>query len=393
MTVGPTVGRRAVLRAGASLAVAGPLAAAAGCAAPDAGTAGGGAPLRVGYLPITDASPLLLAHEQGHFTRAGVATARPVLFRSWESLAQAFLTGSLDVVHLLMPFAVQLRYALGARLRVLAWNHTNGSALTVGPGVTRLRDLAGRSVAIPFWWSIHNVMLQQMLRGVGLTPVVRETPSVAAGTVGLVVMSPADMLPALDTGTVGGYIVADPFNAAAEIRRVGRIARFVGDAWRDHACCVVVAREDLLATRPEAAQAVVDGVAAAQGWIAGHRAEAATALSRARYLPQPLPAITRALDQPQPPAIASGAVHHPEWQGQRIGFQPFPFPSYTEALVTAMRGTVVDGDTSFLTDLDPAGVHGELVDDRFVRRTLARLTPAAFGLPPALTRTEEVRPA
>lgn len=377
-----TLSRRRVLGAGLA-AGAGVLSAGlAGCAPSGAAPAAG--PLRLGYLPITDASPLLLAHEQGRFARAGVATARPVLFRSWESLAQAFLTGSLDVVHLLMPFAVQLRYALGARLRVLAWNHTN---------VRRLDDLAGRSVAIPFWWSIHNVALQQMLRGAGLVPVVRETPSAARRTVGLVVMSPADMLPALHTGTVGGYVVADPFNAAAEIRKVGRIQRFVGDAWRDHACCVVVAREELLATRPDAVQGVVDGIADAQIWVDAHRGEAARTLSRARYLPQPLPAITRALDHPLEPAIVSGAVVHPQWQGQRIGFRPFPFPSYTEALVEAMRETVVDGDTGFLTGLDPAAVHGDLVDDRFVRRTLARTDPAAFGLPADLTRTEEVLPA
>ena len=385
-----TLARRELLRLGAGLSSAGLAAGLAGCARGPAQAAD--QPLRLGYLPITDAAPLLLAHQQGDFVRAGAPTTRPVLFRSWESLAQAFLTGSLDVVHLLMPFAVQLRYALGAPLRVLAWNHTNGSALTVGPDVRRLEELAGRSVAIPFWWSIHNVVLQQMLASAGLTPVVREAPSRARGTVALVVMSPADMLPALNTGAVAGYVVADPFNAAAEIRKVGRIERFVGDAWRDHACCVVVAREDLLATRPDAIQGVIDGIAAAQLRTATHRGEAATLLSRAGYLPQPLPAVARALDQPLEPALASGAVRHPDWQGQLIGFRPFPFPSFTEALVRAMRATVVDGDTGFLTGLDPAAVHHDLVDDRFVRRTLARTGPAAFGLPPDLTRTEEVLP-
>lgn len=362
------------------------VAATAGTSGPRSSPSG----LRIGYLPITDAAPLLVAHAHAGFASAGAPTTRPVLFRSWESLAQAFLAGELDVVHLLMPFAVQLRYALDAPLRVVAWNHTNGSALTVGHSVRRFADLAGRSVAIPFWWSIHNVVPQRMLRGAGLRPVVREEPSTSAGTVRLVVMSPADMLPALDTGTIAGYIVADPFNAAAELRSVGKIARFVGDAWRDHACCAVVVRQELIENAPASVQAVTDAVAGAQRWIGGHRPDTAALLTGDRYLPQPPRAVSRALNRAATdPALVVG---NPGWHGERIGFSPYPFPSYTEALVHAMRETVVDGDRSFLHRLDPAGVHAELVDDRFIRRSMAGLGgPEVFHLPSTLTRTEEVQ--
>ncbi|GLY71123.1 ABC transporter substrate-binding protein [Amycolatopsis taiwanensis] len=373
--------RRVALRAGLALGAAGGLAGIADLAASGAGARSPGEPLRIGYLPITDAAPLLVAHEQGHFARAGVATQRPVLFRSWESLAQAFLAGEVEVVHLLMPFAVQLRYALSAPIKILAWNHTNGSALTVSNGVRDLRELAGRQVAVPFWWSIHNVVVQQMLRAAGLTPVVRQAPAADQGTVQLLVLSPADMVPALQVGTIGGYIVADPFNAVAEAKNVGRIQRFVGDVWRDHACCVVVAREDLLDQSPDRARALTDGLVAAQRWVDGHRPDAAKLLSGQRYLPQPLPAITRALSYP----AGHGAPHHPDWQGQRIGFEPYPYASYTTSLVNAMRETVVDGDKSFVDGLRAGEVHRDLVDDRFVRASLG-------GLPAGLTRTEEVQP-
>jgi NitT/TauT family transport system substrate-binding protein len=234
------------------------------------------------------------------------------------------------------------------------------------------------------------VVLQRILRGAGLRAVVREAPSAEAGTVQLVVMSPADMLPALSTGAVSGYIVADPFNAAAEIRKVGRILRFAGDAWRDHACCVVVARQEVIDGAPQAVQSVTDGIAAAQLWIAANRKDAAWVLSTQRYLPQPLPAITRALTYPP----TDHAAAHPGWAGERIGFAPFPFPSYTAALAGAMRETVVDGDRSFLDRIDPATVHTELTDDRFVRRSIDSLGgPGAFGLPASLIRTEEVSPA
>lgn len=346
--------------------------------------------LRIGYLPITDAAPLLVAHGSGLL--AGTGAQRPVRFRSWSSLAEAFLTRQVDVVHLLMPFAVQLRYAMGARARVLAWNHTNGSALTVRRDIERIEQLAGTRVAIPFWWSIHNIVLQRMLRAAGMTPVVRQSPSIADGTVELVVMSPSDMVPALANGSVGGYIVADPFNAIAEIKGVGRILRFVGDVWRDHACCVVLAHSDLVAEDPQRTQALVDGLALSQLSLSRDRQAGARLLTADGYLPQPLPAVTTALTYPG--ADHARTLHHPQWTGQRIGFQPYPFPGFTAELVRDMQQTTVDGDTAFLDRLVPEQVHSELVDDRFARSALDRFGgPAAFGLPDDLNRTEEVNPA
>jgi ABC-type nitrate/sulfonate/bicarbonate transport system substrate-binding protein len=36
---------------------------------------------------------------------------------------------------------------------------------------------------------------------------------------------------ALANGSIAGYIVADPFNALAELSGVGKILRFTGDVW------------------------------------------------------------------------------------------------------------------------------------------------------------------
>ncbi|QPG70786.1 ABC transporter substrate-binding protein [Mycolicibacterium mucogenicum] len=343
-----------------------------------------GGPLRVGYLPITDAAPLLIAHSAGLYP-AGVG--KPVLFRSWAALGEAFLNRQLDVVHLLMPMAVQLRYALGGGVRVLGWNHTNGSALTVAPHIRELPDLAGSQLAIPFWWSIHNIVLQKLLRANGLQPVIRRSASRADRTVELVVMSPSDMVPALATGTIGGYVVADPFNAMAQTKKIGRIHTFLGDVWRDHACCALVTRDDVIASRPAAVQQLTDAVVTAQLALSKDRKAAAAKLGGGRYLPQPVPAITLAMTYPTAPY----PLRHPEWQPQRLGFQPFPFPSFTDELVTSMRDTVIDGDRRFLERLDPATVHSDLVDDTFVRNSIqAHGGPAAFGLNGDYTRTEQL---
>jgi NitT/TauT family transport system substrate-binding protein len=384
------VARRSLLKGAVAVAAAGGLAGVADLAhAASVDRANTSGQLRIGYLPITDAAPLLIAHAARLYQPGVVSSAKPILFRSWSSLAEAFVTRQVDAVHMLMPTAIQLRFLLGRAVRVLCWNHTNGSALTVAPHINELDQLAGTQVAIPFWWSIHNIILQRLLRSYDLVPVVRRSASRSARTVELVVMSPSDMVPALANGSIGGYVVADPFNAMAQLRKIGRIHTFLGDVWRDHACCVVVAHEDLLQHRPEAAAALVNSIVLAQQQINSNRVTAAATLSSGGYLPQPGPAIKTALTYPSQPYL----YVHPQWQPQRLGFQPFPFPSFTSGLVAAMHDTVVDGDRRFLDRLDPADVHAELVDDSFVRASLAAHGgPESFGISSDFTRIEEVQP-
>src|SRR5690606_2786844 len=168
-------------------------------------------------------------------------------------------------------------------------NHVGGSGLTVAPGITDVKQLGGQSVAIPFWYSIHNVVVQQLLRDSGLTPVSKPANAeIAASEVNLVVLPPSDMPPALASKRIAGYIVAEPFNALAENLKVGRVQRFTGDVWRNHACCVVFMHEHDLNNRPEWSQKVVNAIVKAQLWTRDHREEAARLLSKDgenRYTP------------------------------------------------------------------------------------------------------------
>lgn len=350
--------------------------------------------VRVGYLPLTDATPLLLAHALGYYQAEGLQAERPTLFRGWAQIVEAFLAHQVDVVHLLMPVAVWMHFAQRVPVKVVAWNHTDGSAFTVAPGVSELKELAGKTVAVPFWYSIHNVVLQLLLREADLVPVTRGNASAAAGTVKVVVMAPPDMPPALASGAIAGFIVAEPFNAAAEVNRVGRIFRFTGDVWLHHACCVVVMHEADIQQRPEWAQAVVTAVARAQLFAREHRDEAARILSRegGGYLPQPLPVVARALSHYERGAYRrTGAIRHPDWPNARIDFQPFPFASYTELLVRLLKQTAVEGERRFLEALDPAQAHGQLVDDRFARTAVRALGgPRRFGIPESLRRVERL---
>ncbi len=392
----PTHSRRDILKLGALLSAAGALPLltslqARAASEPDA-------PVRIGYLPITDATPLLVAHANGLFDAEGIKAERPVLLRSWAQVIEAFISGQVNVIHLLSPMTVWARYGSKVPAKVVAWNHVGGSGLTVAPDIGDVKQLGGKTLAIPFWYSIHNVVLQSLLRDNGLQAVSKPAnAALAANEVNLVVLPPSDMPPALASRRIAGYIVAEPFNALAENLKVGRIQRFTGDVWRNHACCVVFMHEHDLNNRPEWSQKVVNAIVKAQLWTRDNRAEAARLLSKDgenRYTPHAPEVLGRVLApaaSERQQYLADGAIRHADWQEERIDFQPYPFPSYTEELVRRLKDTLIQGDKGFLAALEPAQVAKDLVDDRFVRTALASVGGlGAFGFPDSFERSEEI---
>lgn len=353
------------------------------------------APLRIGYLPITDATPLLVAHHNGLFEKEGLQVEKPRLFRSWAQIVEAFLSGQVNAVHLLSPMTVWARYGSQSKAKVVAWNHMSGSGLTVQHAINSIDDLGGETVAIPFWYSLHNVVLQHLLRSRNLEAIKDGEPN--ARQVKLVVMAPSDMVPALANKQIAGFTVAEPFNANAEVLKVGKLLRFTGDVWKDHACCVVLMHEQDLEQRPEWSQKVVNGIVSAQAWIQDHRQETARILSRdnpQQYTPHTYEALANVLEPERMDRAfyeSTGAIVNKDWQDKRIDFQPYPFPSYTEELVRQLQTTVVSGQNEFLQQLDPAFVARDLVDDRFVKQAiLAQGGPAKFGLPASFAREETI---
>ncbi|MEI7569552.1 MAG: ABC transporter substrate-binding protein [Alcaligenaceae bacterium] len=354
-------------------------------------------PVRIGYLPITDAAPLLVAHNNGYFKDAGVEVEKPTLLRSWAQLIEAFIAGQVNVVHLLSPMTVWARFGSKVPAKVVAWNHMGGSGLTVLPEINDIKALAGKTVAIPFWYSIHNVVLQAMLRESGLEPVSRKQGQPTANEVNLVVMAPSDMPPALASRNIAGYIVAEPFNALAETMGIGKVLRFTGDVWRNHACCTVFMHERDLEQRPEWSQKVVDAIVRAQLWIRENRAETAQLLSKEgvnRYTPHALPVLNKVLApgaSDRESYLSSKAIRHADWQDKRIDFQPYPYPSYTEELVARLKNTVIEADRGFLATLDGKTAAAQLVDDRFVKRAIEAVGGLTkFGQNPDYTRKEVI---
>lgn len=336
--------------------------------------------LKIGYIPITDASPLLIAHSKGMFRDAGIIAAEPVQIPGWSELAMAFAQGAFNLSHLLSPIPLYLRYAKHIPVKVVAWDHVNNSALTVrrDDDIHTINDLAGKKIAIPFWYSVHNVILQYALRQSGLRAVIEQDGAPRRPEdVELMEMAPPDMVHALKNRFIDGYIVAEPYNAAGEMLYGGRILRFSGDIWKNHACCQAVMHEQDIIQHPDWAQRVVDVIVEAELWLRDNIEEAARILSSdgENYIDQSYEVLLRALtkyDLNTYGEMGTGAIRHPTWGIKRVWFDPFPFKSYTRKLVELLRETTVDGDISFLNKLDTEYIVNDIVDYRLVVSSLRK---------------------
>ena len=87
--------------------------------------------VRPGYLPITDATALLIAYAKGYFKDEGLDAEKPTLIRSWPALVESFAAAKFNIVHLLKPIPIWMRYNNKFPAKIMAWGHTNGSGLSL----------------------------------------------------------------------------------------------------------------------------------------------------------------------------------------------------------------------------------------------------------------------
>ena len=334
--------------------------------------------VRIGYLPITDATVLLVAHAKGFFEEEGLKAERPTLIRGWSPLVEGFAAGKFNLVHFLKPIPIWMRYNNGFPVKIMSWAHLNGSGVVVGKHIkaNSFADLGGLQVAVPYWYSMHNIVLQMGLKHAGLKPVIKsQGEPIAPDEVNLQIMPPPDMPPALAAKKIDAFIVAEPFNAAGELLAGGKMLRFTGDIWRNHPCCVVCMNELQVTKNPEWSQKVMNAIVKAQVYSQENKQEVARLLSKdgEKYLPMKAKVVERAMTLYSQDAYGeSKAIQNANWGSGRIDFQPWPFPSATKLIVDELKNTLVGGDTTFLNDLDPDFVVNDLVDYQFVKKAMEK---------------------
>ncbi len=219
--------------------------------------------LKIGYLPITD-HLLMIAAEREQFKSVGL---QPVKFSSWPEIAEALKAGAIDGAFLLTPISLTLRQK-GVPVKVVLLGHRNGSAITVKNSgeINRIEDLKGKTIAIPSPFSTHNILLRKALAEKHIDPV---------KDLKIIDMAPPEMVNALATGRIQGYIVAEPFGVQAEAQKVGKILMLSKDIWHDHICCVLNLRESVIASHPEAVQELVSGFIRTAAFIEANPVQAA----------------------------------------------------------------------------------------------------------------------
>lgn len=336
--------------------------------------------VRVGYLPITDAAALLIAHEQGFFKKEGLDSARPELVRGWSQIVEAFQSHKFNLVHLLNPIPIWMRYNNKFPVKITAWDHTNGSAFVYGrhTDIKSIKDFGGKQLAVPYWYSNHNIIAQMLLRDAGITPVIRpQDAKLAPNECNLLVLAPPDMPPALASRKIDAYIVAEPFNALGEIKAGAKMLRFTGDVWKGHPCCVVAMHEADVMDPARAAwtQAVHNAVVAAQLFMGQNRKETAKILSKdgANYLPFDFKIIDRAMNFYDPAYYKNPlAIKHVDWGQDRINFQAWPYASATKVVTEEMKRVVLTGDRAFLDNLSSDFVAKDLVNYDYIRKSLEK---------------------
>ncbi|MBW6510100.1 MAG: ABC transporter substrate-binding protein [Desulfuromonadales bacterium] len=218
--------------------------------------------LKIGYLPITD-HLLMIAAQQHRFEHIKL---EPIKFSSWPEAAEALRAGAVDGAFLLTPIGLTLRRN-GAPIKAVLLGHRNGSVITVrnGNDINSISDLKGKTIAIPSPFSTHNLLLRKVLTENGLIP---------DSDVRLLDMAPPEMVMALATRRIDGFIVAEPFGAQAEAQQVGKVLTLSKDIWNDHICCVLNLRENII-NQPEIAQDLVLGLIQTANFIQSEPDEAA----------------------------------------------------------------------------------------------------------------------
>lgn len=332
--------------------------------------------VRIGYLPITDASALLVAHAMGFFEDEGLKAEKPTLIRGWSPLIEGFAAHKFNLVHFLKPIPIWMRYNNNFPVKITGWAHTNGSGLVVGrhTGVNSFEELGGMQIAVPYWYSMHNIVLQMALKNAGLEPVIQDqTDPLKPNQVNLQIMPPPDMPPALAAKKIDAYIVAEPFNAAGEVLAGAKMLRFTGDIWQNHPCCVVCMHDNDVDKRPEWSQKVMNAVVRGALYAQENKEEVAKMLSREgkRYLPMKAKVVLKAMTDYSPAHYEDPkAIKHPDWDVGRIDFNPYPYPSATKFIVDQLKETLVTGDKTFLNNLDTDFITKDLVNYDYVKNAM-----------------------
>ncbi|MBL8489648.1 MAG: ABC transporter substrate-binding protein [Rhodocyclaceae bacterium] len=286
--------------------------------------------LKIGFIPITCASPLIMADPLGFYQKQGLNVS-VVKTAGWALIRDKVLNREYDASHMLAPMPIAMSMGIGSNpmaLNVATIQNINGQAITLHVKHKDKRDpkqWKGFKFAVPFEYSMHNFLLRYYVAEHGLDP---------DKDIQIRVVPPPEMVANLRAGNLDGYLGPDPFNQRAVFDEVGFIHILSKEIWDGHPCCSFGVPAQFVKENPNTFAALYRAVltAAAMARDPKNRPIMAEVLSPANYLNQP----KTVLEQVLTGKFADG-LGQVKTVPDRADFDPFPWYSMAVWILTQMK--------------------------------------------------------
>jgi NitT/TauT family transport system substrate-binding protein len=218
----------------------------------------------------------------------GEGMFEPVRFSEFRTITDSLLSDNLQASFILAPLAMSLREK-GAPIRIVYLGHRDGTAMMVHKqsDIQTIRDLKGKTVAIPSRYSNQYLILFKAMHENGMT----------IDDLNRVEMPPPNMPAALASRKGCDAIIAgEPIMARTQLQDekgkpgCGRVLFITNQVWPEFISCVLAVREDAIRDRRQEVQQLVDGIARSGLWLdsdryttLNHRMQAADFVSEHYY--------------------------------------------------------------------------------------------------------------
>jgi len=294
----------------------------------------GGAPekkdLKVGFIPITCATPIIMAAPMGFYAKNGL-NVEVIKTAGWAVVRDKTINKEYDAAHMLSPMPLAITMGAGSRpipYTMPAVENINGQAITLAMKHKDKRDpkdWKGFKFAVPFDYSMHNYLLRYFLAEHGLDPdkdvQIRSVP-------------PPEMVANLRADNIDGFLAPDPVNQRAVYDGVGYIHTLTKDIWAGHPCCAFAASKEFVTRMPNTYRALLKAIMEATAFASKpeNRKQIAEAIAPANYLNQPVTVIEQVLTG----TFADG-LGNVRKEPNRIDFDPFPWHSFAIWIMSQMK--------------------------------------------------------
>jgi nitrate/nitrite transport system substrate-binding protein len=325
--------------------------------------------LKVGFIPITCATPIIMAHPMGFYAKHGL-DVEVVKTAGWAVIRDKTLNKEYDAAHMLSPMPLAITLGAGANpvpYTMPAVENINGQAITLAMKHKERRDpkqWKGFKFAVPFDYSMHNYLLRYYVAEHGLDPdrdiQIRAVP-------------PPEMVANLRADNIDGFLAPDPVNQRAVYDGVGFIHTLSKEIWDGHPCCAFAASKEFVTTLPGTYHALLKAIIDATAYArkVENRREIAAAIAPANYLNQPVTVVEQVLTG----TFADG-LGNVRKVPDRIDFDPFPWHSFAVWILTQMkRWGQLKGDVDYQ----------KVAREVFLATDAARLMTEAGLTPPKST--------